>query len=80
MPLDAALRQACAAHNLSLAFWRRETKVDIVVVVRDSADRYWTLGARAAPTPETTPDQLDDALFDGFVEACKQWQVQHGHA
>lgn len=78
LPLEAALRQACTAYGLTLAFWRRKTKADIVVVVRDSSDHYWTLCARAEPTPTTTPDELDDALYDGFVQECRQWQAQHG--
>lgn len=80
MPLDEALRQVAPSYGLTVAFWQRETKSNIVVVVRDSSGGYWTLGSRASHTPEATPDDIDDALYDGFVAACLNWRSQHGSA
>lgn len=77
VPLDDALRIACARAGKQLAHWRRTRKTAIVVAFQDANGVYWRIECAVPAEHGRTPSELDDALYDAFVATLDRWHSEH---
>lgn len=80
VPLDDALRHACARAGKQLAHWRRTRKTAILVAFQDANGVYWRVECGVPSDPSRAPADLDDALYDAFVATLDRWHSEHAVA
>lgn len=75
--LDKAIEELLTARGLQLVNLYREAPNQLTVLFSSGPSQYWSVTAHGRVSPTSSPDVLDDALFDAVLLELETWGHEH---